>query len=293
MEKKKDIKSLINMLKYSRESELREKAAEALGKIGNTEAVESLIQALNDKDNNVKAKAATALGRIKDKRVIKPLIQILKRKHRKKKHYDKYDKDREFWLDDEYDENSEVWLDALLALENIGGREVIESLTEALENLDKEVQESVKETLRELREKDMLNTLKKSLANTNFKMGTPDHLDEALYLYPLKKKHSRFYLPINVKLDLDADIISLYCELWCGLHGVGGGKTVKGIANWLRKYAEQIKKDEQTLLSLGFQLKDKNINGVHYHNFYYQKDYHPENIDELIKDLKKVAEEIY
>lgn len=59
-----------------------------------------------------------------------------------------------------------------------------------------------------------------------------------------------------------------------------------GIVNWLRKYVEQIKKDEQTLLRLGFQFEDKNIDGVHYHNFYYQK-YHPKNIDELIKDPKK------
>jgi HEAT repeat protein len=57
-------------------SYVRVKAAEALGKIGEP-AVELLIQALNDDDNNVRYLAAWALGEIRDKRAVESLNQLL------------------------------------------------------------------------------------------------------------------------------------------------------------------------------------------------------------------------
>lgn len=74
---------------------------------------------------------------------------------------------------------------------------------------------------------------------------------------------------------------------------MGEDETVKGIADWLREYANQIRKEAKTLQKLGFQIVDKNIDGIHYLNFRYQKYYHPKKIDELMKNLKKVVEEIY
>ena len=43
---------------------IRCRAAEALGKIGDSKATEALILSLHDPDNSVKEEAITALGRI-------------------------------------------------------------------------------------------------------------------------------------------------------------------------------------------------------------------------------------
>jgi len=56
----------------------RASAIEALGRIGDSRAVEPLIAALKDEDVNVRWPAARALGEIKDTRAIKPLIAALK-----------------------------------------------------------------------------------------------------------------------------------------------------------------------------------------------------------------------
>ena len=52
MEARKDFESLIKILKYESDSEPRAKAAEVLGKMGDKRAVETLIQALQDKDSS-------------------------------------------------------------------------------------------------------------------------------------------------------------------------------------------------------------------------------------------------
>lgn len=54
----------------------RWKAAEALGRIGDSAAVEELIGALWDDDDRVRLKAAWALGRIGDPRAIPPLLHL-------------------------------------------------------------------------------------------------------------------------------------------------------------------------------------------------------------------------
>jgi len=100
-------------------------------------------------------------------------------------------------------------------------------------------------------------------------------------------------MPIEIELDAEYGEYSLRCELWCGLHGVGEGETVREIADWLREYAERIKREASTLKEMGFELVDRHIDGIHYLNFFYEKDYPPDRIEELAKDLKKVAEENY
>lgn len=70
---------LIQVLKdQTQNSTVRVSAAFALGSLGNEEAVEPLIQALNDTDPNVRAEAAIDLGDIGDKRAVEPLIRALK-----------------------------------------------------------------------------------------------------------------------------------------------------------------------------------------------------------------------
>src|ERR1700752_3139024 len=78
------IKPLVVALKgcdtYVRQSSdkyVRREAAEALGKIGDPRAVESLIAALGRSDSEVQSKAAEALGKIGDARAIEPLIVAL------------------------------------------------------------------------------------------------------------------------------------------------------------------------------------------------------------------------
>ncbi len=52
-------------------------AADALGKIGDVNAVEPLIAALTDNDDNLRHMAATALGRLHDPRALEPLLALL------------------------------------------------------------------------------------------------------------------------------------------------------------------------------------------------------------------------
>ncbi|MEE8168473.1 MAG: HEAT repeat domain-containing protein [Candidatus Hydrothermarchaeales archaeon] len=88
MKAKKDVDGLIKALKDKNYSEVLdgitgEKAAEALGSIGDTRAVEPLIQVALDEDlkyvyKGVRKVAIEALIKMKDKRAIEPLIQALK-----------------------------------------------------------------------------------------------------------------------------------------------------------------------------------------------------------------------
>jgi HEAT repeat protein len=75
MEEKEDVKGLIKALGYEKESDVRESAAEALGAIGDSRAVEPLIKALNDADSDVRESAAVGLGKIGDSRAVEPLIR--------------------------------------------------------------------------------------------------------------------------------------------------------------------------------------------------------------------------
>ncbi len=82
----KSVESLINALNDS-DWQVRQSPAKALGKRGDKQAVEPLIQVLKDEDkwvragsqyNSVRAEAAVALGQLGDVRAIGPLIEALK-----------------------------------------------------------------------------------------------------------------------------------------------------------------------------------------------------------------------
>ena len=57
---------------------MRRVAVEALGKIGDTRAVEPLIKALQDSEEYVRRGAVEALGKIGDTRAVEPLITVLR-----------------------------------------------------------------------------------------------------------------------------------------------------------------------------------------------------------------------
>lgn len=76
-----NVNKLIKDLKYKYDSDIRSKAAVALGDLGDRRAVEPLIQALNDEDEEVRWEAADALGKIRDERAVDPLIRALNDEH--------------------------------------------------------------------------------------------------------------------------------------------------------------------------------------------------------------------
>lgn len=77
MMKKNDGKGLIRALQYRKDWEVRWAAAMTLGEIREPEAVESLIQGLDDEHGWVRWGAVWALGEIGDSRAIGPLTEVL------------------------------------------------------------------------------------------------------------------------------------------------------------------------------------------------------------------------
>ncbi len=80
LKSKTDVHGLIKALEYPKESIVRQKAAEALGEIADSQAVSSLLESLNDAEVEVRYAAIKSLGQIGDKQAVKPLIAMLKDK---------------------------------------------------------------------------------------------------------------------------------------------------------------------------------------------------------------------
>src|SRR5207247_5266048 len=75
----KDERVLDPLLAQLRSDEFKEDATEALVELGQP-AVEKLVAALKDKDENVRKQAVIALGRIKDSGAVEALIERLQDK---------------------------------------------------------------------------------------------------------------------------------------------------------------------------------------------------------------------
>lgn len=128
-----EVSVLISALK-DKDSGTRCKAAAALeekrlGEIGDTRAVEPLIQLLKDRDRDVRLVAARVLGGMRDTRVVEPLIQVLK------------------------DEDRGVRMSAARALGRIGDKRAVEPLTNALEDEDSLVQDAARDALEQIQGK--------------------------------------------------------------------------------------------------------------------------------------------
>ncbi len=78
LESEKNVTELISLLQ--KQDSLSSQAAEALGNIGEKQAVQPLITSLSDQDKNVRENAAIALGKIKDTSAVQPLLKTLKDK---------------------------------------------------------------------------------------------------------------------------------------------------------------------------------------------------------------------
>jgi HEAT repeat protein len=78
---KKNIKGLINALRYAKDSNVQSAAGTALVSIGDirdSDDIESLIAALNDPNEDVRGIAAVAFHQVSDPRAVEPLIHVLK-----------------------------------------------------------------------------------------------------------------------------------------------------------------------------------------------------------------------
>ena len=80
----KRLKALLDILQYGADAQfhvsdtfIRGRAAQTLGIVGDSRAVEPLIQALSDADRWVRMAAAWALGRLGDTRAVNNLVQAL------------------------------------------------------------------------------------------------------------------------------------------------------------------------------------------------------------------------
>jgi HEAT repeat protein len=76
LQSNEDISGLIEALNYEDDHNIRLAAASALGRIGDSQAVDPLIESLDDRQE-VKEVAVLSLGEIGDSRAVDPLIEEL------------------------------------------------------------------------------------------------------------------------------------------------------------------------------------------------------------------------
>jgi HEAT repeat protein len=118
-----DVLELIKALDYPKHWRVRRDAAEALGEIGDPDAVEPLIGVLRDDNPSVRMSAAEALGQIGDVRAVEPLIAARK------------------------EASWSVRRAAAEALGRIGDPDATDALTAALEDHDSNVRRAATESL--------------------------------------------------------------------------------------------------------------------------------------------------
>jgi HEAT repeat protein len=132
-----DVDGLIEALNYQEDPNIRLAAASALGKVGDTQAVDPLVAALDDQQG-VNEVAALALGELGDPRAVEPLAKTL------------------------VDENWEVRSSAAKALGKIGDERAVDPLI----NLFRDRNENVRwHTLQAL----------EAITGESYRMNTNNH----------------------------------------------------------------------------------------------------------------------
>jgi HEAT repeat protein len=178
---KEAVKPLIELLKDTK-SDVRFRAASALGQLGDTQIVKPLIKLLKDTDSSVRASAASALGQLGDSQAVKPLIELLK------------------------DTESYVRSRAADALGNLGDSQAVKPLIELLKDTESSVrsramsvltkfgsndEKVLAEKLEELKEKSLRhNAYQRQQAAE--KLGQLFIEQSVLLLTPLLKKDENF-----------------------------------------------------------------------------------------------------
>ncbi|MCK4905724.1 HEAT repeat domain-containing protein [bacterium] len=137
------VKPLIAVLKDRNNNYARARAIKILGKIGDSQAVKSLVALLKDKDWDIRWRVVKALGEIGDNSAIKPLVITLK------------------------DEDRRVRYRAVEALENMGDKQRIVELLASLKDEDFYVQLKVIEALKIIAGEDFGEWQKQELLEQN------------------------------------------------------------------------------------------------------------------------------
>ncbi|MFB0561162.1 MAG: hypothetical protein ACETWM_08095 [Candidatus Lokiarchaeia archaeon] len=143
---------------------------------------------------------------------------------------------------------------------------------------------------------EQLHAVKKGLeTNTSFTLEEKeDYGEELLHIYRLQEKeYSELYVPIEIYFNFLDKTISLRFELFLGLNEVGRNKTIKGMAEWLRDYADYIEVREQEILDRGYYLDTTVIDGINHIYFFYRKDFSLNQVKEVVEEAKKLIEKVW
>lgn len=125
------VEPLIDALCQSDNEREEEAIEEALVNIGKP-AVESIIKALKQEDIDLRWGLAKVLGNIGDSRAVEPLIEVLK----------------------DENEDEQVLREAAIALGKLGDARAVDPLTEVLKDEDADVREAAEEALESIRAKE-------------------------------------------------------------------------------------------------------------------------------------------
>ena len=180
-------------------AEIRKEVSTLLGEIGDKKAVKPLIGSLKDSDEeeigNVRYFVAEALGKIGDKRAVEPLIKSLK------------------------DKNEQVRLQTVIALGLIGDKKAIPYLIDCLGDNYYSVQCQLSKSISKIANKDTVDTLTKFLCNEDrsIKIGA------ALTLGEIGDKRAVKPLIRTLK-DTDEEVIRNTAE---ALGEIGDKRAVK------------------------------------------------------------------
>jgi HEAT repeat protein len=151
---RRDVEGLIKALSHQKQADVRRKAAEALGRIGDTAGVPALIEALDDTDKGVRLIAAYWLGNIGHPTAVPALMEALVDTSRGVRTYAAValgmigDPAAVPALSKAlHDSDEEVRLEATKSLGKIGDRRAIDPLEEMVEDKSEVVRDRASEAL--------------------------------------------------------------------------------------------------------------------------------------------------
>ena len=154
--------------KDSKDSDVRQAAAEALGEIKDPRAVEPLIAALGDESSGVRLAAAKSLGEIKDPRAVEPLSAALKDENKYVRRAAAHALDRLGWKPEQDEIAGWYWMakcdwDKCVAL----GALTVEPLIAALKDTDEEVRRAAAEALGKIKDRRAVEPLSAAFKDTD------------------------------------------------------------------------------------------------------------------------------
>jgi len=142
--------------------------------------------------------------------------------------------------------------------------------------------------------REVIRAVRRRLRDVDCDLTGGDAYGEWTHVFRLEYKPcSGWYIPVEVCFDQRGRIMSLCFELSLGLGEAGEEETPEKVADWLESYADYMKAREQQILSLGFYLDGSDVDGVHHIRFYYRRDYRFDEVEKLVRCVKKIVDEVW